>query len=190
MFSFRKLAAASILFLFLFGLPALAQDGANPAAPPAIEFNISLTDYNFAVEGLDAGKPLALTAGQTYRLHFSNDSAMKMGHEVLFGKNANVVAGSSHLDYADSLLDDVEVLLSGTINGNDFVFVSSGMKELEVASGQALTIEFTLPDDKVGDWEIGCFEFLSTTNTDDNPGPTHYDVGMHIPVVVSAAAPA
>ena len=176
------------LLVLAIGAPAFAQEESTPSPDTPVEFNITMTDYKFSVDGLAPDQPLQLEVGQAYRLHITSASQSKIAHEILFGKNANVVAGTSHLDYADPMLADVEVLFSATNNGGDFTFAATGMAELEVAPGQELTLEFTLPDDKVGNWEIGCFEFMDMTNTDANPGPTHYDVGMHLPVVVSAAA--
>jgi hypothetical protein len=188
MISRTNFIALIALLVLTMSVPVFAQDETTPMPDSVIEFNITLSDYNFTVAGQDALQPLQLQAGQTYRLHLTSTSLTKIAHEILFGKNPNVVAGTSHLDFADSMLADVEVLFSGSNNGTDFVFAASGMKELEVAPGQELTLEFTLPNDKVGDWEIGCFEFMSMTSTDENPGPSHYDVGMHLPVIVSAAA--
>jgi len=45
---------------------------------------------------------------------------------------------------------------------------------------------FTLPDTKVGDWEMGCFISIKPDAPDDDPGAGHYDIGMHIPVSVVA----
>lgn len=188
MISHTKLFAMLALLVLVISAPVFAQDETTPAPDSAVEFNITMNDYNFAIAGQDATQPLQLQAGQMYRLHLTNGSTVKTPHEILFGKNPNVVAGTSHLDYADPMLADVEVLFSGTNNGADFTFAANGMKELEMAPGQELTLEFTLPDAKVGDWEMGCFEFLNLASTDENPGPSHYDVGMHLPIVVSAAA--
>ena len=176
------------LLVLIVGAPVFAQDETTPAPDAVTEFNITMSDYKFTVEGQDASQPLHLEVGQLYRLHLTSTSVTKIAHEILFGKNPNVVAGTSHLDYADPLLADVEVLFSGTNNGGDFAFAATGMKELEVEPGQELTLEFTLPDSKVGAWEIGCFEFMSMTSTDANPGPSHYDVGMHLPVIVTPPA--
>src|SRR6266568_9512405 len=178
MISRTKLFALIVLLLLCVSAPTFAQDETIPAPDTAIEFNITMNDYTFTVAGQDAKQPLQLQARQLYRLHVTSASSLKIAHEILFGKNPNVVAGTSHLDFADPLLADVEVLFSGSNNGADFAFAATGMKELEVQPGQELTIEFTLPDDKVGNWEIGCFEFMSMTSTDANPGPSHYDVGM------------
>ncbi len=111
-----------------------------------------------------------------------------MDHEILFGRNPQILDGTIHLDYTEPLLNDVPVTLTGTFGGHDFLFSANGMNELEIPTGGQLTLDFTLPDAKVGNWEVGCFEFLSMDNTDEHPGPTHYDVGMHLPIVVRPAS--
>ena len=175
------------VFGVLLSLPVFAQEHNMDMATDAVVFNISMTDYSFVVDGLDANQPLELQAGQVYQMHFRNDSSLNMAHEVLVGRNPNTLEGGFKHDFAEPLLSDVEVMLTSQMDGKDFMIGAAGLNEFELAVGQEITLEFTLPDDKVGDWEIGCFEFLSMDNSEDNPGPTHYDVGMHLPITVRAA---
>lgn len=187
MISRTKFFTLIALLVLIIGAPVFAQDETTPAPDAAIEFNITMTDYNFVVDGLEANQPLQLEAGQAYRLHVMNNSTTMMAHEVLMGRNANTLEGGFKHDYAEPMLSDVEVVLTSQMDGKDFLIGVAGLNEFELSVGQEMTLEFTLPDDKVGDWEIGCFEFLSMENTEENPGPTHYDVGMHLPIEVSAA---
>jgi hypothetical protein len=186
MFVKNLLVAATLLALMV--LPAAAQDASSPTPPPPIPINITMTDYNFVVEGLAANQPLELHVGQPYEIHFKNTSATQMPHEVLMGKDAMTLKGGFKHDYSTPMLDDVEVELSGEMNGHEFLVGAAGLNEFELPVGGEITISFTLPDEKVGEWEMGCFEFLSMDNTVDNPGPTHYDAGMHLAISVKPAA--
>lgn len=38
---------------------------------------------------------------------------------------------------------------------------------VQVEPGETVEVTFTLPEDRAGEWEIGCFE------------PGHYEAGMH-----------
>lgn len=183
----KKLLFVVLCLLALSALPAAAQD-TTETAPASTTINISMTDYNFVVDGQKPGDPLVLQIGQSYEIHFTNNSATKVPHEVLMGKDPKMDGKYKH-DYKTFLLDGEEVTFSGQMNGQDFDVVATGMSEFELPPGGDLSISFTLTDDKkVGDWEMGCFEFLSTTNSDSNPGPSHYDVGMHLPIKVTPAA--
>jgi len=154
-------------------------------AMDAVKINIAMSDYSFVVDGQKPDQPLELQAGQPYVLTFTNKSESKMAHEVLFGKDVTKLGDFAHT-YADPLLSDVPVMLTSAADA-DFMINVPGLDQFQIGADKAITIEFTLPDEKVGDWELGCFEYLSMTNSDDNPGPTHYDVGMHLPIVVMAA---
>jgi len=188
MSSFRKLYVIFVLLIICASVPVFAQDSTEATATEAVKINISLTDYNFVIDGVEAMQPLQLMAGQAYQIHFKNDSAMLMTHEVLLGRNANTLKGGFKHDFAEPMLSEVEVVLTSQMNGKDFLIGVAGLNEFELSAGQEMTLEFTLSDDKIGTWEIGCFEFLSMNDTEDHPGATHFDVGMHLPVEVSAGA--
>lgn len=184
----KALFTIAVIVVLITSLPALARAQSTETASAAVEFNITLTDYSFVIEGLEAEQPLQLQAGQAYLLHFKNTSATLMSHEVLIGKDPLMLPGGFKHDYSEALLGDVEVVLSSQMDGKDFTIGAAGLNEFELAVGQEMTLEFTLPDDKVGDWEMGCFQFLSMDDTEEHPGPSHYDVGMHLPIVVSPAS--
>lgn len=163
-----------------------ADDDTTP--PNVIEYNISMKEYGFVVDGLNKGDPLTLEVGQPYILHIKNDGTLS--HELLIGQDANVSDSTHnyHLDFAANLLDGVETEFSGQMNDKQFTITTPGMGEFEIEPGQALSFGFTLPEDKVGNWQLGCFVFSDPNATDANPGITHYDLGMKLPVVVTAAS--
>ncbi len=173
------------LLALLVCLPVFAQEHNMNMNMNAVKFNISMTDYNFVVEGQKASDPLQLQTGQDYQLTFTNNSASKMAHEVLFGKDITRLPGGYAHTFKTPLLADVPVMLTDP-NDRDFMADVPGLDEFQIGIGKQMTVEFTLPDSKVGSWELGCFEYLSMDSTDAHPGPTHYDVGMHLPIVVTA----
>jgi len=184
---FRIFALVMLIGLFamlLAVLPTFAQEHNMNMGANAVKFNITMSDYSFSVEGQKAGAPLQLQTGQDYQLTFTNASALKMAHEVLFGKDVTKFPGGFSHTFKTPLLADVPVMLVDPAD-KDFMVDMAGLDEFQIGVGRQTTIEFTLPDSKVGSWEMGCFEFVSMDNTDDKPGPTHYDVGMHLPIVVT-----
>lgn len=171
--------------LVLLSIALVVQADDEEEGDEAVELNIALTDYAFTVEGLEAGQPLELQAGQLYRIHFTNASELDTDHEVLLGREAMLLSdGASHLDYAEPMFKDVEVVLAG----EGYKVGAAGLNEFELEPGASITLEFTLPAEKVGDWEMGCFEFLDENSSEEEPGPTHYDAAMHLPIVVTGAA--
>jgi hypothetical protein len=150
-----------------------------------VEYTLTMTEYQFALNDTDVGTPLELEVGTPYTLHFVHAGTVE--HEVLIGKNAIEIGENMHLDFETNLLDDVEVEIAGMMNNEPFVIGAAGMIEFELNPGQDLTISFTLPEEKIGDWDIACFVYLLDTATDENPSPTHYDVNMRIPVHIVAA---
>jgi hypothetical protein len=172
-----------LLVAVLAALPAAAQIHEEDGEP--IVYTLAMNDYNFVVEGQEAGEGLTLEAGQLYRLVFRNDGLVL--HEVLIGRDPSQ-EGEFTGDYAEHLLAEVLVDVYGVGEAFTFEVVSPGFLEMELAHGQALAIQFTLTEDHIGAWEIGCFSPLDPDAPADAHGPTHYDVGMVIPLEVVAAS--
>jgi uncharacterized cupredoxin-like copper-binding protein len=176
-----------LLLVFALGLVSLSPLSANgdePGEPYAV-YNITMKEYEFDVEDMEAGAPLEFEAGELYELHFTN--AGEVEHEVLIGQNPLVTDAENnfHLDFEANLLDDVEVSIRGEMNDADFVIGVTGLIEFEINPGQELTLSFTLPEEKVGEWQIACFVSVDPDATEEEPGATHFDLGMTLPVVVS-----
>ncbi len=144
-------------------------------------FNISMSEYKYVVEGQKEGDPIQLETGKPYRLVFTNAGIGE--HEGLFGQEPKILNGFKH-DFTNNLLEDVETTITDGQEESGFTIGAAGLAEFEVRVKQVLAVEFTLPDDKVGDWEIGCFVSLDPNAPEDNPGAGHYDVGMHLPIKV------
>jgi hypothetical protein len=176
---FRLIGWCSLLWLGL-ALPAVAQQ----AEVEPISYTIVINDYTFAVEGQPPGEGLTLQAGQLYRLMFRNDGLVK--HEVLFGREA-IQTDGFFTDYAEHLLIETETAVFGVMMEDTFEIETFGLHELELTHGQELAVEFTLPEDLIGMWELGCFVALNPDATADYTGPTHYDVGMKLPLEVVEA---
>ncbi len=146
-----------------------------------VSFNISMSEYKYVVEGQKEGEAIKLETGKPYRFIFHNMGTGE--HEALIGHEPKILGGFKH-DFTNNLLEDVETTITNGEEESGFTIGAAGFNEFEILVKQTLAIEFTLPDEKVGDWELGCFVSLDPNAPEDNPGAGHYDVGMHLPINV------
>ena len=128
----------------------------------------------FQVEGRAQNAPILLVAGKPYRLRAKNvGSAL---HELVMGRGLTGQDAQGPQGYEEDLLHGVEVAVQGKAlaggEGRAFEVEALGLAELELDPGVELTVEFTLPRDRAGVWEMGCF------------APGHYQAGMHVPLEV------
>jgi len=142
---------------------------------------------------------IVLTAGETVTIvlenHGEKDHEFMIGNEVIY--NESGAPDGFHEDFFHGWSDQVEVHPGmGTMLMIDGETVMMG-GEMEMSEGESMdedsmgdmeedghgdepmgssatTITFTVPADKVGEWEMACFE-------DDG---THYDDGMRGTVTV------
>jgi hypothetical protein len=177
MIKFGLIAAISTVVPFV-ALSAPVKQASNEP----ITINISMNEYKYVVEGQKDGDPIRLETGKPYRLVFHNIGTSQ--HEALIGQEPKIITGGFKHDFTRNLLEDIETTITNGQDESGFTIGAAGLAEFELLVKQDLAIEFTLPDDKVGDWEMGCFVSLDPKATDENPGAGHYDVGMHLSVTV------
>jgi hypothetical protein len=174
---FGFIAAISAVVPFVALSAPIKQASGEP-----ITFNISMSEYKYVVDGQKEGDPIRLETGKPYRFVFHNIGTSE--HEALIGQEPKIITGGFKHDFTNNLLEDVETTITNGQEESGFTIGAAGLAEFELLTKQNLAIEFTLPDDKVGDWEMGCFVSLDPKAPEDNPGAGHYDVGMHLPVTV------
>lgn len=135
------------------------------------ELHIHMGEFFFQVEGQAQGAPIEVEAGKTYMLKFHIDG--KIQHEAMIGDptQLHMEDGMAH-GYVNNLFDGVTLKLMGTIKDREFRVAVMGLMEIDLKQDQLLAIEFTLPESKKGQWEIGCFIM------------GHYEAGMKIPLIV------
>lgn len=131
----------------------------------ATALRIEMGEYYFQLEGQERNEAIVLEAGVPYVLSFVNVGAME--HEVLIGRGL-LVEDDVPDGYETNLLEGVEMDVTG---GGWYVEVG-GVIEFELEAGESITLEVTIPEARVGTWEIGCFI------------PGHYQAGMKAPFEV------
>ena len=143
----------------------LAALGHAQVTDERVVVRIEMGEFYFQVEGQERNEPIVLLAGQRYEIVFANVGMME--HEVLIGRDVVVEDGIPD-GYEVNLLDAIEV----DVVGEGWEVGTSGFVEVELEPGETVVLHFTLPDEAIGTWEIGCFI------------PGHYQAGMLAPVVV------
>ncbi|GEM_PF-1076320 len=202
MFNKRKLlmtglAAAIAVSLSSVGIHTLqAQD-----AEKATVVTLNMSEYAFQVNGQAVGVPLTLKTGTLYNLIIKGTGTM--GHEIWFGKDLKKQEG--RIDgYSTNLFTgvDMTVTLPASNAETPLEIDTTAFYEVYLNPGESVQLAFTLPASTVGTWELGCFRMLSTakpatesaaaatmampaaTASVAPPSPSHYDVGMKLPLIV------
>ena len=133
------------------GLACWALAAAGAAAAERI--TIELVDYAY-VPGT-----ITLKAGTEYQLVLVNHASQE--HEFLVGKG-RVTQGDEE-SFRENFFEDIDVNL--TVGG--VTIGTTDLEEIELEPNGQVTLDFTVPADRRGDWEMACFI------------PGHYDLGMH-----------
>lgn len=152
-------AVIGVLAIGTLGAFAFAQDGM------ATELRIEMGEFYFQLEGQERNEAIVLEAGVPYVLSFVNVGSME--HEVLIGQGL-LVEDDIPDGYETNLFEGVVL----DVTGDDWFVRVGGMIEFELEEGESVTLEVTVPDSRIGVWEIGCFI------------PGHYQAGMKAPFEV------
>jgi uncharacterized cupredoxin-like copper-binding protein len=131
----------------------------DQAAAEAI--SISMTE--FAFDPGDVGFP----TDREITLALTNDGDIP--HEFMAGRQPMPDDGGYMGDLFDGVHPTVTPPEAVTMDAHD---AHAGFM-VRVQPGETVQVAFTLPEDKAGEWEIGCFE------------PGHHEAGMHATLTVS-----
>ncbi len=112
------------------------------------EIFIEMGSMFFRIPGGENNAPITLEAGKKYALYFFNLDD-DVAHNALFGRDPDL---ENH-NYKEWLLDGF-----------------FGVETHQGESGAEVFIQ--IPEDKKGEWEIGCFV------------TGHYEAGMKVPLIV------
>lgn len=99
--------------------------------------------------------PIRITAGERHLIRFENEGTVE--HEVHFGLNPDLEARF----YKENLF------------GPRGEHAAHGWLGLHLLPGESATLHIWIPEDRKGEWEIGCFM------------PGHYEAGQHAPFIVT-----
>jgi len=154
--------------------------GIGQAAPAAVK--VSMTEYKFQSDRV------LVRAGQTAAISLVNGSTKKKVHEFMAGREVAVSHGRPagfKRDFFDGLAikisneKDIWKLRPGNakVTGGMVMKESGGMAMgdhegfmIELQPGGTATLTFTVPANRVGEWEIGCFSEAGQHYTDGMKG--------------------
>ncbi len=166
---FLQVAAIALVGLLFVVGPGFMPGTSKSQGSIEREITILMGDQFFQVQGAAPNIPINLEVAVPYLITFKNVG--KAVHRVKFGRGVEIEEGEP-FTYVEDLFEGVKATASGETATGRFSIDMERFSELQVDPGVELTIEFTLPQSKKGEWEIGCFF------------PGHYDAGMFAPLTV------
>jgi uncharacterized cupredoxin-like copper-binding protein len=152
-----------ILVTIAFGLAAC---GGGAKSEP-VTFNIDMTEYKFTPAALE------LKVGQQVTLNLTNSG--QLPHSVMFGRGVEMVNNRPAAYQTDMFAGGEQPQVTQDIQPEAGAEMAHDGFMVVLPVGAKATVTFTVTDDMVGTWEMGCFE----------QDGVHYDAGMKGPVTVS-----
>ena len=172
-----------VKFLFVIVLFGLIITGCSSSTPGPLEITIEMNEYSYSPENLE------LQVGQEVILHLINLGSLD--HEIMFGREVLSESGTPdgyHMDLFDAAGVVPEVNVEAEPHDDDDKHTEenedegdehaneeqgqehshSGFMILVPAGHDEYTMKFTVTEEMIGTWEIGCF-------LDDG---IHYTAGM------------
>lgn len=142
------------------GVVALVMVACGGGTPKSVSYNINMTEYAYSPENLN------LKVGQEVTLNLMNSGQLQ--HEIMFGREVkkmdNRPAGYM-VDMFEASGIEPEVHQEGEPEHEEVMH--EGFMVVLPIDGTG-TIKFTVTEEMVGKWEMGCFE----------QDGVHYDAGM------------
>jgi hypothetical protein len=125
---------------------------------------VTMRDYRFDTP------ELVLPTGEPVALRFVNDD--EVSHHLTFGRQL-VEEDQRAVGFEDDLLEGLDVRVTPSGAEVDAPPPTRGTTVL-ARGGETVTIEMTLPEDRRGTWEVGCFTGRGC----------HYRAGLGLELVV------
>jgi uncharacterized cupredoxin-like copper-binding protein len=141
------------------------------ATPQPFTATIEMTEYKFNPSSLE------LKVGQQVTLNLVNNGQLQ--HELMLGREVLKV-NNRPSGYQEDLFEaggvepTVTIIEEGQMTEEEEEEEHAGFVAILGAGGQG-TLTFSVTEDMVGEWEMGCFE----------QDGVHYDAGMHGPVTIT-----
>lgn len=133
----------------IFLLVACGQPQGPSSGPSAGEIRITMTEYKFQPD------TIRVKAGQEVRLVLVNSG--KKDHELMIGRKVMEMEGKP-AGYQEDFFAGLHPQVSGEKLKQEEEEEEHAGFMVALEPGGTATIVFTVPADRVGEWEIGCFE--------------------------------
>lgn len=158
-------ATLALTIAAVIALAACAPSGGGGAPTPSGQITLKLSEYKFEPSSIQ------LKAGQQVKLTIENVG--QKDHELMIGRKLKQEGGHP-AGYEENFFKGIQVTAEREGKPIDPMSLVEeeerefGFMVVLEAGDKPVTISFTVPADKVGEWEMGCFE-------DDGQ---HYNEGM------------
>ncbi|MGB3703233.1 MAG: hypothetical protein WA997_18385 [Anaerolineales bacterium] len=149
---------------FLVAIPLILAACSSAAPPEPLEMTINMAEYAFTPADLE------FQVGQEVTLHLTNSGALE--HEIMFGRDVMMMDGMPNGFNVDMFETagvepdvSVEMSMETEAEGDEHTEGDEHMEE-DGHSGfmvkvpvthDVYTMTFTVTEDMVGEWEMGCF---------------------------------
>jgi uncharacterized cupredoxin-like copper-binding protein len=155
----RKPTVLSVLAVAALLLGACTTGTQDDTGTDRVE--ITMSEFAFDPD------PVTLPTGREVTVALTNDGDIR--HEFMAGRDPMADGG-----YMQDLFAGVDPAVTpAEAVAMDAHDAHAGFM-VQVEPGETVEVTFTLPADRAGDWEIGCFE------------PGHYEAGMHATFTVTS----
>jgi plastocyanin len=151
------------LYILLFGLGVFLLSACSSGPPPA-EFTIEMTEFAYSPTTFE------VQVGQEVTFQLINNGALD--HEFMVGRDMMLMENIPN-GYEHNLFEGEAPMVMGgadehTDDGHGSDSMDHGFMVIVPKNGEERTVTFTVTEDMVGEWEIGCFV----------DGGSHYTQGM------------
>lgn len=149
------------MFIFLFLGFTFFTLSACKSGPPPAEFTFEMSEFAFTPNTFE------VQVGQEVTFHLVNKGALT--HEFMVGRNAMMVDGQPS-GYEHNMFEGEEPMVMGASDDHSMSTMGAdhGFMVAVPTNNDEITVTFTVTEDMVGEWEIGCFL----------DGGSHYNQGM------------
>ena len=165
----RENKVKTFKFISLLALLASLLSACAGSAPEAATYSIEMGEYSFTPNTLD------LKVGQQVTINLVNNG--QLAHEIMFGRDV-VLENNRPTGYQQDMFEagGVEPEITGGGSEMDHEAMGhGGYMVLLQKTGDQASITFTVTEEMLGKWEMGCFEQEGV----------HYDAGMKGKVTAS-----
>lgn len=171
------------LVLVVIALLALAACSPGGGGATTQEVSITMSEYKFEPNTIQ------VKAGQQVRINLVNEG--EKDHEFMIGRDLMMMEGAPS-GFQTNFFDEYGIEVKAERGGQAVDVMELMEEEMEMEGeaggemdhgfmvfaprdGETITLSFTVPEDSVGEWQMGCFE----------DSGQHWDDGMQGKLIVN-----
>jgi plastocyanin len=171
----KDIRLARMLLLIIAGVLLVSCAGATP--PPPVTITLEMSEYAYNPDTIE------VKVGQQVTIEMVNNGALV--HELMIGRDVVMTDGRpngfEHDLFAEAGVEPtlvggmMEMAEEDTHSEEEEGHMHAGFMATVPETGGTASLSFTVTEDMLGEWELGCFE----------QDGVHYDAGMKGTFIVS-----